>query len=739
MRAQEYAALLAAYLRDHVPDAAAPLQQAVATLQQAAARLDAAIAAGNAQIDAAKAEFAAAYDGVRDDLRKAILDVLPVPELERALGDLRAERSLHAQANLGPLILGFDSPTARLQDPRNGTFIALGPLPPNAFVARLDAGPLRGSGSLLRQPDGVSGVLTANLGVAEVAALASLRRIPSGPSFLAIMAAGFTPGLQVGFGFQINRIGGVVAIERRVDRDTLARRLGDGSAAAVLFPLDIGSNAPRILRAAEELFPPAPGSAVAGPTFRFAWLEVAGKGFASVDLGLLLELPGPRAVVIVGVLKAGITPVVQLRADFAGVVDFAQQRATVDATLVDSGALGIFKIYGDLAFASSWGPTPYTVLSLGGFYPGFRPEPAQIRPLNRLGMAPHVPLPGLRMRAEGYLAATSNTLQIGGRLDIGVDAGIASVSGFVGVDALVQFTPFHINAQLAAGLDVRFLGQTFCGVSFRGTLDGPGPVTIHGRLTVETFFKDFDFDETFVIGDAVPQPELPGKRARDAILEQAVPDHLSPVGGADRLVALRELRRAGKYAVVPPLGGVEWRQHAAPLDTPIDRVAGVPLGSTQVVGARAAHPGLTAEPVSDRFAPGSFITLTAAESLNGPTYDVLPAGVKLHGATSRGAATPRGAQMTVLRKVKGEPGLSTGANQGFLAFSASVLRMVAERDRPAAVASELVAVTASPSPWVTTSGTTHASHTQAFQEARHTNAVVLAAADAARPISIPGV
>ena len=128
---------------------------------------------------------------------------------------------------------------------------------------------------------------------------------------------------------------------------------------------------------------------------------------------------------------------------------------------------------------------------------------------------------------------------------------------------------------------------------------------------------------------------------------------------------------------------------------------------------------LTAKPTAEEDADQDEDTRgeTAAESLNGPTYDVLPAGVKLHGPTTRGAATPRGAQMTVLRKVKGEPGLSSGANQGFLAFSAAVLRMVAERDRPAAVASQLVAVTASSSPWVSTSGTTHASHTQAFQEA----------------------
>ncbi|CAN5302715.1 MAG: hypothetical protein H0V13_07745 [Nocardioidaceae bacterium] len=730
MDAREYAARVASY----VP----PATPTLAPLLQAAEDLDAAIAAADAQIDAARQQFQQAFDNIRAALKQAILDAVPLEEIRGALGELTVERSLKLEATLGPLYVAATSPPVQLRDPRDGSLITLGPLPPDAFTARLDAGPLRGGGTLVHLPDGVSGLLTANVGVAEVAALASIRKLGNGPSFLAVLSAGFTPGLQVGFGFQINRVGGVIGIERRLDADILARRLGDGSATAVLFPLDIAKNGRAVLDAAEGLFPPEPGSAVAGPTFRFAWLEVAGKGFASVDLGVLLELPGPRKIALVGVLKAGIDPVVRLRADFAGVIDFAQQRATVDATLVDSGALGIFRIYGDLAFASSWGPASYTVLSLGGFYPGFRPEPAQIRPLSRLGMAPEVALPGFRMRAEGYLAATSNTLQIGGRLDVGVDAGIASISGFLGVDALVQFTPFHINAQIAAGLDVRFLGQTFCGVSFHGTLDGPGPVTLAGRLSVETFFKDFDFDKTFVIGSPAPREEISDSRALEAVRLQAVPDNLTALGGADRLVTLAPLDRTGKYAVVAPLGGVEWRQHAVPLDTPIDRVAGVPVGSVQTVTARATQPQLTSQQVKDRFAPGSFITLTAAESLNGPTYDELPAGLQLHGATVPGAKQPRGPAVTVLRKVRGEEELTSGPAQGTLLFAGALLAMVAERDRAAAVHSSQVAVDVAPSRWVTTGGGSHDSATQAMQAARLGGGVALAAADAARPVTLEG-
>ena len=73
-----------------------------------------------------------------------------------------------------------------------------------------------------------------------MAALASLRRVGDEPSFLAVLAAGFTPGIQLGFGFQISRVGGVIGINRTIDQPALAAKLRDGSAGEALFPLDAG-------------------------------------------------------------------------------------------------------------------------------------------------------------------------------------------------------------------------------------------------------------------------------------------------------------------------------------------------------------------------------------------------------------------------------------------------------------------------------------------------------------------
>lgn len=737
MRATEYAGFVAGVL--------SAVDPRVANLVLAAQELDDAVDNEAADLDGRIRAYQLLLEAVKADLIDRALDMVPIAELKnqaRQAGLLDAYE-LHAEAHLGPLLVAVTSPAARLADPRGGALIAIGPMPPNAFQAELNAGPVQGSGALLVTDTGVAGVISARMGVVEVAALASLARTPAGgPSFLAVFAAGFTPGLQFGFGFQIGRIGGLIGIERAIDRDTMAAKLREGTLAAVLFPLDIGPSAGAALAAVDHLFPPRDGSAVVGPTFRLSWLEVAGAGFASVDLAVLIQLPGP-VIALVGSVRAGIpglTAILRLRADILGVLDFPARTATVDASLVDSGALGIFSIYGDLAFAVSWGADPYAVLSLGGFYPGFSPEPAKIRPLNRLGMALNVPLPNLRFRAEGYLAATSNTLQLGGRFELGIDAGVASISGYLGVDALIQFTPFHFTADVAGGLAVRFLGHTFAGVRFEGHLDGPGPVSLHGKVTVETFLKDFDWEDTFVFGRPESPPAIPPRRVVDVLVaEEFSPSNLRTIGGIDPSVVLSNPDRQGDFVVLAPLSGLIWTQHRVPLGLPVDRVDGTPLGVRQTVHARAPHQTGVER---DRFAPGSFITLTKAQALATPTYDLLDAGVQVSAVgTTDGKSKDHISGPQILRKVRGEAAFSDVASlMSASLFPGGVLSMVSQRDQTAAVADTTIHVKITPPDWVSTAdGATHTSATAAVRRSIINGGAALSAVDAAQPLALAGL
>jgi hypothetical protein len=717
---------------------------ALTALLAAADGVDTALAAPALLADALE-QWRLATDGLRDRLVSYVLAGVPANVLPGFDTDWLKPEGVRLKASVGPLSAQVDAPAVHIVDPRNASSppIILGPATPKSLSAHLAAGPISGDGALNILPDGVNGILSLQLGVIEVAALASLRRIGDDPSFLAVMAAGFTPGIQLGFGFQISRLGGVVGINRTIDQPAISSKLRDGSASEALFPLDAGNGARRALAAVEVMLPPRLGSSVAGPTMRLSWLEIAGEGFCSLDLAVLIELPGPQRIVVVGVARAGIPPVLKLRIDVVGVIDFQRELIAIDASLIESGLLGIFTIYGDAAFRASWGHPSYTVVSVGGFYPGFYPEPAQIPQMRRLGFHLDVAVPGIDVRAEGYFAVTSNTVQLGGHFEAGIEAAGCGAHGFLDVDAIVQFSPFHIHAEVSAGFEVEVFGLTFCGVRLDGTLDGPGPVTIHGRLTVETFLKDFEFEETFTFGSTDAQPVLPPARAAQVLRDEEMrPGSLSAVGGPDRDVVTAPLPVPPGMALVFPRGGVAWQQKRVPLGIPIDRLDGVPLGGMQRVTASVVEQTSGSD---DLFAPGSFITLTEAEALNRPAYEQLPAGVVASGgADVSGKTAPQAARPDQYRKVRDEPwGVLDPALMMAQEFPGILLAMVAARDAPSAVATLVPLVTVDSEAWVSTSdGAVHASATGAHQAAKvsgQTKAFAVAAADIAAPVALGGL
>ena len=201
MKAQDYAVEVERLLRRALP---APPPEAVELVQKAK-NLDTLLGgpAGPA-LEAAKQQLRTALTGLADEIEDAIADAVPIPAIADLLkdADLTGPKTLDLSATLGPLHVEAHSPSVTIVDPHDGTFLALGPLPPNVFVAALDAGPVKGGGTVIRLPDGLAGVLTADLGFAQAAALASLREVSGEPSFLAVLSAGFTPGIQLGFGFQ---------------------------------------------------------------------------------------------------------------------------------------------------------------------------------------------------------------------------------------------------------------------------------------------------------------------------------------------------------------------------------------------------------------------------------------------------------------------------------------------------------------------------------------------------------
>ena len=739
-----------------VPGADPKLVADLAALVTAAQALDTALAGNPPGVAAATTAWNDARTAIEDHLAGFLLGVLArVPELAKLASDLSdiAANGIHGSLDLGPVHLSISSSTLVVQPPDIGGSkpppIPIGPFQIGEIAASLvspfgGGSGVPGGGSIVRLPGdgGYGGTLQLPLGPVQISAAAVLSVLGGQPSFLAILGISFTPPIQLSFGFSLDRVGGIVGVDRRADTAALQAAVRTGTAGDVLFASRPPASPLALVTAADHLFPSWRGTHLVGPSLRVSWLSFGEAGsLLSLDLGVIVEIPAGK-VVILGVAQARIPSlpmVLNLRLDVLGVIDPDQQLVTIDASLVDSHVLGIFEVYGDAAMRFCWGATGYMVVSVGGFYPGFNPEPARIPALRRVGMSIDSPLPVLEVRAEGYFAITSNSIQFGGRLEAGIDL-IIQAHGFLGVDAIVQFRPFHFEAKVSAGFDVSVDGFSFASVTLDGSITGPGPVVIRGSLSIDVFLFSISWDQSFTLGSG-PADTLPSApRLLDVMAEELAKTanvHAGSVGDPDVVLHPRPGRDG--VAAVPPTGTLRVEQTRAPLGLLIERVDGRPLGGPQ--GVKVLTPG---NDVSERFSPGSYMDLTAAEALNRPPFDLLASGRVLSLPDPPLTSFPSTDDNRTMRQIviKGSHRMPEGAllalNQMFDLSHMAALTDAARR--PPALSDPSPLITADQETWKTTAGAaTFTSATAAHQFARYNGTVAVAAEDAKAPVSLAGV
>ena len=296
----------------------------------------------------------------------------------------------------------------------------------------------------------------------------------------------------------------------------------------------------------------------------------------SLELGVLLELPRP-AFAIVGVLRLTLPAeeiaIVYLQVNFAGTVDFEKGQIQFDASLFDSRVL-TFPLTGDMAVRLYWKDNPNFLLTVGGFHPSYTPPPMNIGQLARVGIVLFQGNPNAR--AETYFAITSNTFQFGARVELYAGEDIFNVYGFIGLDVLVNFNPFHFIAELAAMLAVRTGSDALFAVKLEGTLEGPTQWHARGSASFEIGFVltvtiRVKFDA--VVGEArettlPPIDVLPELTKALANLGNWRP-RLPPA--SNQHVSLRELPDAATRLVLHPFGALEIGQKVVPLDIAIQR------------------------------------------------------------------------------------------------------------------------------------------------------------------------
>jgi hypothetical protein len=362
-----------------------------------------------------------------------------------AAPDLVIETTVALSAALGPFAFSISGIGVRLRldfTPGNaGPFdVAAGFVPPNGAGVRLDSGIVVGGGFLLYDPahERYAGILQLEVAGFAVTAIGLLTtRLPDGTKgySLLISISAEIPSIELGFGFTLEGVGGLIAVNRTIDVDALGRGIRTGAADSVLFPADPIRDANRIITDLEAIFPPARDRFVFGPMALIAW--GAPLRIITAKVGIFLELPLPIRLVLLGELTAVLPheelALVELHIDVLGVLDVAKGELAIDASLHDS-RITTFPLTGDMALRARWLGDRVLALALGGLHPRF-PAPPGFPTLRRLqvelgnGKNP-------RLTLDAYLAVTSNTVQVGAAFELYAEAAGFNVRGHLGFDAL---------------------------------------------------------------------------------------------------------------------------------------------------------------------------------------------------------------------------------------------------------------------------------------------------------------
>jgi hypothetical protein len=447
-----------------------------------------------------------------------------------------------------------------------------------------------------------------------------------------ITADGFQP-IQLGLGFTLLGVGGMVAIHRTFDEAVLRNGLKNDTLASLLFPRDPVSNAAAIIRAVATAFPARQGSYLVGLLARIGWFTPT---LVVADLALIVEFGSRRRILVLGRVRAALPSpehaLLRINLDAIGVFDLDAGTASIDAVLVDSRLLGRFTITGAAALRARWSRPRSFALAIGGMNKAFT-LPAQFPQLERVTLSLSTG-DNPRVTCQAYFALTSNTVQFGAAAHLYASAHGFSVTGAAGFDVLIQLSPFHFLAEFFAGMQLKRGSSNLFKVKVEGALEGPAPLTVRAKCSFEIFWWDVSIrvNATLASGTAPPLPA-----AVDVLgqLQQALRDarnwssELPPA--QTRVVTLREAAAATTLRV-HPLATLVVRQAIVPLNLSrdIDRFGDAPVAGPKRFATSAALLGGQTVPdnkLRDDFAPAQFFEMSDNDKLAAPQYEEMDAGI----------------------------------------------------------------------------------------------------------------
>lgn len=515
-------------------------------------------------------------------------------------------------------------------------------LPPRGLGMALNAGPAKGGGFLSFDPERgrYAGALEIAIGEIGIAAVGLLTTREDGFSLVVILSGTFPP-IQLGFGFTLDALGGLVGINRTVDVDFLREGLRSQALDNLMFPQDPVARAPEILRDIEGAFPQQRGQHVFGPMVRLGW---GTPTLVAAELGLALELDSPLRLILLGKLRAGLPSleiepqIARINMDVLGIVDFDREEASLDAVLYDS-RIALYALEGDMAMRLRWGASPFFILSIGGVHSAFE-KPPELPDLRRLAISLGQG-DNPRIRLEAFVALSSNTVQFGAAVDACASAMGFTAEARLGFEALFELDPFSFQAALFAHAALKRGGTSLLTVSLDLRLTGPAPYVLTGKATARILLLDVDVPFNATFGEARRTALPPGDPLAALIAALTRPANWS----ADLPEASdRHVRLAGATdGAIHPLGRLAVRQQILPLDITIDRFGAMSPGEARHFRIDAVHvrlgqdnARLAADEITrltEPFAPAQFFEMSNDQRLSAPSFEPMTAGIGGFGAT----------------------------------------------------------------------------------------------------------
>ncbi len=457
------------------------------------------------------------------------------------------------------------------------------------------------------------------------------------PNVVVLLAAHFTPPIQLSSGFTLLDVGGIVGINRRPDDDRLRALSRSGGLSGLLFPADIDKHVDSVIHLLDECFPRHPSAFVVGPLLRVGW------GSPTVVVATIGALVSDDAVTLIGRLLVTLPhkDVALTRLEALVVGRFDAQGVAIDASLVDS-KIAETPVRGDMRLRVVTTGSGSFAFSAGGFHPAF-PVPAGMAGMRRLDAAISAG-PIFRARLEAYVALTTNSAQVGARLDLRASIPEFEIRGHAAFDALFRFDPFMFETSIDASVTVTAAGVDVLGVTLHLDLSGPSPWRVRGHATI-TLIVPVDIDiPTTHWGSTVAAPLPPARSPASVLLhELAVAANwtAAPVGGPT-LVALRP--GVGDAAVHPLAPSLGFRQRAVPLGVLLRRMDGVRLARpSRLALGRDGSGGAAADlPLAgdESFVRQQFDDLSDDQRLAGAGFERWSCGVELAAGQWVGDATP---------------------------------------------------------------------------------------------------